>query len=120
MASRRPSTKGRAPTVPPLPAKTPAEQAASDDLAARMRALADQLRARNLSNAVLLAQQAACGHGPLVQHFNELGRDWGHLLLSRKACGITKGDVVDAFESVVRSRTKAPRAKLRVIEGGAE
>jgi hypothetical protein len=31
-------------------------------------------RQRNLDNAVLLAQQAARGIGPLVAHFGELGR----------------------------------------------
>jgi hypothetical protein len=52
------------------------------------------LQKRNLSNAVYLAQQAAAGYGPLVEHFAELGRRYAHLLEA------------------------PPKPSLRVIEGG--
>ena len=48
----------------------------------------------NLMNAVYLAQQAAAGFGPLVDHFAELGRRYAHLLEA------------------------PPKPSLRVIEGG--
>ena len=86
------------PAVPALPPPTATEEAAARSLTARMRRLADEVRARNLAGAVLLAQQAACGHGPLVEHFNQLGRDWGHLLRP----------------------TNAKRTAFQVIEGGAD
>ena len=93
MARRTPSL-----VPPPMPEKTAAGKASQLRITALLRNAAANLRARNLSNAVLLAQQAACGHGPLVEHFNELGRDWGHLLRP----------------------SRAPRTSLRVIEGGAD
>ena len=87
------------PVVPPaMPEMTAAEKAAQLHIAALLRNAAAGLHARNLSNAVLLAQQAACGHGPLVDHFAELGRRYAHLLDAKQA----------------------PRTSLRVVEGGAD
>lgn len=94
MASRRRIP----PVVPPsIPQQSPAEAALEERLTARMIAWAADLRAKNLITAVALAQQAACGHGPLVDHFAELGRRHGYLL----------------------NPTKATRRTLRVIEGGS-
>ncbi len=87
-----PATPGR--DCVPQPPRDPNER----NLAADFDRLAAELRARNLHNAVLLAQQAACGHGPLVDHFCELGRVWGWRLLTDPA--------------------KTRRKSLRVIEGG--
>ena len=97
MASRRTGTSGHTPAPPPtLPPKTAEETAHSLEMAACFNALAAQARDDNLANAVLLAQQAACGYGPLVDHFAELGRRYGDLL----------------------NPAKASRTTLRVIEGG--
>jgi hypothetical protein len=68
-----------------LPPKTPEEIASSGRFAEAFNRIADELRAQNLANAVALAQQAACGYGPLVDHFTELGRRYSHLLTERPA-----------------------------------
>jgi hypothetical protein len=57
--------------------------------------LVAELHQRNLDNAVHLAQQAAAGYGPLVEHFAELRRRYGRLL------------------------NAPPKPGLRVIKGGA-
>ena len=68
-----------------------------DPLTARIRQLRDDVRTQNLINAVRLAEQAAAGHGPLVDHFCELGRRYGHRLLRpaprevRKAFQVIEG-----------------------------
>ena len=82
------------PPMPALPPPTPEEIAQSEDITWRLHALADMARRRNLQDAVRLAQQALAGHGPLIEHFNEIGRRYGHTL--------------DA----------PPKPALRVIEGG--
>ena len=97
-ATRRSGASGRArEPVLGLPPKTAEETAAERRLIEKMRALADDLRARHLATAVGLAQQATYGHGPLVDHFVELGRRYAHLL----------------------DPDKAPRPTLRVVVGGA-
>jgi hypothetical protein len=82
------------PEMPPMPPKTEAELAADREISERLRRVVAELRQRNPDNAVLLAQQAAAGRGPLVEHFRELGRRYGELL--------------DA----------PPRPCLRVVKGG--
>lgn len=68
-----------------------------DPLVARMRKLSAECRARNLANAVLLAEQAASGYGPLIDHFAELGRRYARPLLKptpkeiRKAFQVIEG-----------------------------
>jgi hypothetical protein len=62
---------------PPMPEETEAEKAAQAETIRRLRELADLLQQRNLDLAVALAQQAARGRGPLVDHFAELGRRFG-------------------------------------------
>lgn len=84
--------------VPAQPPETPEEQASSRRICEMVNQLTAQLRAKNLAVAVALAQQAACGHGPLVGHFSELGRRYSHLL--------------------ARTPKKEIRRKLHVVEGG--
>ncbi len=81
--------------APELPPKSEEEVRQSAELVEQMKELSRMLRQRNLDNAVALAQQAARGQGPLIDHFCELGRRYNHLL------GI------------------APKPGLRVIQGGA-
>jgi hypothetical protein len=65
----------RRPIEPPeMPPATEEELAHARDISAKLRALAAELHQRNLNNVVLLAQQAAAGRGPLVEHFAELGQ----------------------------------------------
>ena len=59
------------PEMPPLSAK---ELAAERYIIVQLEGLTARLRQRNLDTAVLLAQQAARGQGPLIDHFQELGR----------------------------------------------
>lgn len=80
-----------------LPAPTSEEIAFDRDIAARLNAATDMLRALNLANAVALAQQAARGEGRLIEVFNELGRRFSSHLSQ-----------------------PAPRRSFRVIEGGAK
>jgi len=96
---RRAGAKARAsepaqmiPTVP----QTEEEKRESEDMIRQLAALAAELRQRNLNRAVRLAQQAAGGRGPLVAHFAELGRRFGHTL-----------------------DQTPPKPRLRVVEGGA-
>ncbi|HTC12322.1 MAG TPA: hypothetical protein VK726_26470 [Acetobacteraceae bacterium] len=86
--------------LPDLPPKTETELAHERDMPVMMRQLAADLRQRNLDNAVRLAQQAAAGYGPLVEHFAELGRRYGAELLNP------------------RPRQPRPHPGLRVVEGG--
>ncbi len=73
--------KPRAPFVAPaLPSPTDKELAQERQISAMLRDLVPKLRQRNLDTAVLLAQQAARGHGPLVDHFQELGRRYAETL----------------------------------------
>jgi hypothetical protein len=104
MASPRDNRQTRAdkivPNIPPelpeMPPKTAAELEAAAEVTAMLIRATAALRQRNLNTAVSLAQQAAAGHGPLVEHFHELGRRFPHLL--------------------------EPKGKpsLRVIDGGGE
>jgi hypothetical protein len=97
-ARKSPSTtKVEAPVAPPMPPPTEEEQAQSRRVTATLQEACVVLHQRNLDSAVLLAQQAARGRGPLVDHFAELGRRFGHTL-----------------------DTPPPRPKLRVIKGGAD
>lgn len=79
---RKPATAKPAITEPPLaiPPLTPEELAAERRITLGLQELADRLHRRNLHHAVLLAQQAQCGRGPLVEHFAEIGRRFSHLL----------------------------------------
>jgi hypothetical protein len=66
--------------LPPPPAHPPpteAELAKSREITRLLRELTADLKQRNLDWAVALAQQAARGRGPLVDHFAELGRRFG-------------------------------------------
>jgi hypothetical protein len=102
-ASRRRSAfpittrKPARPVPPPMPPETDEEQRHSKEMIRKMEELIRQLQARNLANAVLLAQQAAAGRGVLVEHFAELGRRFGHTL----------------------NQPPKSRARLKVIPGGA-
>lgn len=89
MAGKKHTTNTRMPRAvrgevleppPPMPEETSEERAFSLEICRRLDALSGRLQQRNLQNAVALAQQAACGHGPLVDHFAELGRRYGHTL----------------------------------------
>lgn len=66
--------------APAMPAKTEEEWRQSEETALSLMELARELRLRNLNRAVRLAQQAAAGRGPLVDHFAELGCRFGHTL----------------------------------------
>jgi hypothetical protein len=71
----RATTEREAALIPPPP--TERELAKDRELAAAIAGLAAQLKElkqHDLDTAVLLAQQAARGRGPLVDHFAELGR----------------------------------------------
>ena len=74
MARKRP------PAPPPMPATSAEEVEMERQLLLKMQGLTAKLRQRNLDNAVLLAQQAARGHGPLVDWFQEIGRRFGETL----------------------------------------
>jgi hypothetical protein len=63
-----------------MPPKTPEEEAFSREMVQTLQSLARDLQQRNLASAVALAQQALSGRGPLVAHFAELGRRFGHTL----------------------------------------
>jgi hypothetical protein len=77
------------PFVPPeLPPPSAAEEEASRLMCVKLRDLADKLHRINLDNAVLLAQQAAAGRGPLVDHFAELGRRYVELLRTPQKPGL--------------------------------
>jgi hypothetical protein len=65
------------PPPPPYPPESEAELAKSREITRLLRELADDLKQRNLNWAIALAQQAARGRGPLVDHFAELGRRFG-------------------------------------------
>ena len=103
MSGRRPRATAPkpfiAPVVPPRQ-KTPEEEAQSRQILQRLEELHRLAVQNNLRAAVALAQQAFAGHGPLVDFFADLGRDYGHLL---------------------EQKSKAVRSASRfdVIEGGA-
>ncbi len=63
-----------------MPPTTPEEEAFSREMIETMKRLTRDLQQRNLAVAVALAQQAMGGRGPLVEHFAELGRRFGHTL----------------------------------------
>jgi hypothetical protein len=94
---RRAATRKKPATfvAPELPPQTEAERATAMSIRTTLLDLAHQYQQRNLQTAVLLAQQAAAGRGPLVDHFAELGRRYAELL----------------------RLDKAQRPTLRVIEG---
>lgn len=84
-----------APIAPALPPPTEADIAAERDITVKLQQMVKLVRQRNLDNAVALAQQAARGQGPLIDHFCELGRRFG-----------------DALNT-------PPKPKLKVVKGGA-
>lgn len=94
-AARRKTAEAAEPSFPDAPPPTEEEIAARKEISDGLARLAAELRQRNLDNAVLLAQQAAAGRGPLVEHFAELGRRFAKTL-----------DVPE------------PKPKLKVITGG--
>ncbi len=97
MARRKaPTPPAATVTPPPMPPATEEEQAFDAEITRRLEGMAAEQQRRNLNSAVVLAQQAARGVGPLVEHFAELGRRYAHL--------------VDT----------PPRPTLRVIDGGAD
>jgi hypothetical protein len=79
-----------------MPPVTEEEDAVSREITRRLEEMIIRQRQLNLSRAVVLAQQAARGTGPLVEHFAELGRRYAHLV------------------------DEPPRPALRVIDGGAD
>ena len=80
------TTKPQAENLPlDLPAKTEAELAVDRSIEIKLQELTIQVRQRNLRNAVALAQQAASGRGPLVEHFMELGRRYSSLLSASRS-----------------------------------
>ena len=81
MRTRKPKGPTLAPLVlPPMPPPTAEEIAREEQLLAKMEEALAGLRQRTLNIAVALAQQAARGQGPLVDHFQELGRRYHKLL----------------------------------------
>ena len=98
-SAKRVATKAEDPVAPAMPPEAPlTEEELAHEKAQieRLNEVVRLLRQRNLDNAVRLAQQAAAGRGPLVDHFAELGRRFGHTLSA-----------------------PPPRPKLRVVSGGA-
>jgi hypothetical protein len=98
-SAKRVATKADVPVAPTTPPVIPATEEELAHEKAQIERLEETIRLlhqRNLDNAVLLAQQAAAGRGPLVEHFQELGRRFGHTL-----------------------NAPPPRPTLRVISGGA-
>ena len=67
-------------TPPSLPPLSEEEKRADKDISRRLQKVARELQQRNLDRAVIPAQPAAAGCGPLVDHFAELGRRYAHLL----------------------------------------
>jgi len=85
-----------------MPPPTEAEREQERKILLQLEDLRLLWQRRNLEAAVGLATEALAGHGPLVEHFAELGRRFGHDFRSRKAT------------------TQAARARrFAVIEGGA-
>jgi hypothetical protein len=80
-------------TPSPMPPKTEKELRQMAEISRRLDELARDVQQNNLNNAVLLAQQAARGHGDLIEHFAELSRRFGSTL------------------------SKPKRGRLRMIEG---
>ncbi len=68
------------PVAPPMPPASEEELAAERNIIVQLEGLTARLRQRNLDTAVLLAQQAARGQGPLIDHFQELGRRYAAVL----------------------------------------
>ncbi len=68
------------PAPPPMPPASEEELAAERYIIVQLEGLTARLRQRNLDTAVLLAQQAARGQGPLIDHFQELGRRYAEAL----------------------------------------
>lgn len=90
--ARKPKTP--AVTPPDLPPLSEQEIALEREITAGLQGLAARLHQRNLDNAVVLAQQAARGRGPLVAHFAELGHRYAGLLdrPQRPALRVVKGE----------------------------
>lgn len=86
------------PAPPPMPPEPEGDPAIRGEILRRLRELVEQQQQHNLATAVALAQQAASGHGPLVEHFAELGR---------------------RFAEYVHAPKTPPRRVFEVIEGGA-
>ncbi len=68
------------PAPPPMPPASEEKLAAERYIIVQLEELTARLRQRNLDTAVLLAQQAARGQGPLIDHFQELGRRYAAAL----------------------------------------
>ncbi len=104
MSARRPRAPAPkpfvAPIVPPRE-KTPEEEAESREVLRRLEELHRLVVQNNLRTAVALAQQALAGHGPLIDHFCNLGRDYAHLLEQKPKGG------------------GGATTRLKVIDGGA-
>lgn len=90
---RKGPTVSAIPVVPVLPLND-LELARELQITLDLQELYKQVRQRNLHDAVLLAQQALAGKGPLIDHFCELGRRFG------------------------RELSKPKRPALRIVEGG--
>ena len=95
--ARKPKTPSLdLPELPPEPAPSAEKIAQERQILADLEVLVQRLEQRALNTAVALAQQAARGEGPLVQHFMEIGRRYAKLL-------------------------DAPsKPKLRLVQGGAD
>ena len=64
--------------APEMPEVPEAEYQVDESLLERLREAIKRQHQHNRDNAVLLAQMAARGHGPLVDYFGELGRRYAH------------------------------------------
>jgi hypothetical protein len=88
-------------TPPPVLPEAEREMAESQEICRRLDELTRIARQNNLNRAVILAQMAARGRGPLVDHFAELGRRYAHLVEARsKPClRVIEGDQTDGKQS---------------------
>lgn len=66
--------------VPEVPAAPPTDPALDAQIKAGLAEVLAQTRQRNLDRALMLAEDAARGAGPLVNHFAELGRRFASVL----------------------------------------
>lgn len=80
MPRRRAPSRIVPPALPPRPKPTEAQIAREERILRDLEELNRMLRQRALDRAVALAQQAACGHGPLVDYFVDLGTRFAKLL----------------------------------------
>jgi hypothetical protein len=79
-----PSSKITRRGPPPLPAPVPmspeTEEALDREISEKQEELNRLTLRLNLRRAVLLAEQAERGEGPLVEHFADLGQRYAHLV----------------------------------------